>query len=496
MTRVRLFFFLITFVIAAAWDASAQCTAKPTAKMQSVGASSALTGLDNPTSFSIADRGAITPLDTNGSAGSVTTGYARVQANTGSTTPSGFLIFSYTRNGVQVSEATVPEMRPISLARIHASVDGAVNTGVAIVNPNSTAVTVSFYLTDASGQNFGGGNFSLPANSQIAHFLNEAPFNETGTINGTFTFSSTAPVGVIALRGFTNERGEFLMTTLPVADLSASASSDVVFFPHYASGGGWTTQVVLVNTTDGAISGTVQFLGSGGSSSPYSIAARSMQRIVATSSGSTTASGGIRVTPDMGTASPSGLSIFSFKNAGVTVSEAGVPTLRSGAAFRMFEIDCGSYPGQLQTGLAIANPSATNTATVTLELTTLTGAPTGMTSTLSIPPSGQTAAFMKQFPGFEGIPYPFHGVVRISTTSAEGVAVVGLRGEYNERKDFLVTTSTPTDEAAPVSSAEALFPHLADGGGYKTEFVLFSGSSGQSSTGMLRFFTQSGAPLN
>ena len=103
---------------------------------------------------------------------------------------------------------------------------------------------------------------------------------------------------------------------------------------------------------------------------------------------------------------------------------------------------------------------------------------------------------MKQFPGFEGIPYPFHGVVRISTTSAAGVAVVGLRGEYNERKDFLVTTSTPTGEASPVSSAEALFPHLADGGGYTTEFVLFSGSSGQASTGMLRFFTQSGAPLN
>src|SRR5216117_936090 len=138
MTRVRLFFLLITFVSAAAWDASAQCTAKPTAKMQSAGSPSALTGLNNPTSFSIVDRGAAT-FDSNGSAGGVTAGYARVQANTGSTTPSGFLIFSYHKNGVLVSEATVPEMRPIPSGRVYASVDGAVNTGIAIVNPNSTA---------------------------------------------------------------------------------------------------------------------------------------------------------------------------------------------------------------------------------------------------------------------------------------------------------------------------------------------------------------------
>jgi hypothetical protein len=496
MSRVKLFFLLMTLVYGVVWDASAQCTAKPSPKMQSTApTSSALIGLGNPSTFTIADRGAET-FDTSGSGSQVTVGYARVQANTSSTTPSGYLIFSYPKNGVLVSEATVPESRPIASGRIYASVEGSVNTGVAIVNPNPSAVTISFYLTDSSGNNFNSGSFTLPANSQTAHFLNEPPFNATGTISGTFTFSASAPVGVIALRGFTNERGEFLMTTLPVADLNAAASADIVFFPHYAMGGGWTTQVILVNTSDAAISGSVTALSTGASLSLYSIAPRSMQRVVLSSSGSAIVSGGIRVTPDVGSTSPSGLSIFSFNNAGVTVSEAGVPTLRTGMSFRMYEIDCGTYPGQLQTGLAIANPSATVTATVTLELTDQTGASTGMTSVVTIPPLGQTAAFMKQFPGFEGIPYPFHGVVRISTSSPEGVAVIGLRGEYNERKDFLVTTSMPADESIPASATEALFPHLADGGGYMTEFVLFSGSTGQSSSGMLRFFTQTGAPLN
>jgi hypothetical protein len=41
----------------------------------------------------------------------------------------------------------------------------------------------------------------------------------------------------------------------------------------------------------------------------------------------------------------------------------------------------------------------------------------------------------------------------------------------------------------------ALSPQLVDGGGYTTEFILFSGSAGQTFSGTLQFFTQSGAAL-
>jgi len=371
-----------------------------------------------------------------------------------------------------------------------------------MVNPNSSDAAVSFYFTPGSVfcdcPNPSVGSFTLPAHSQIARFVNEAPFNATfAPAIGTMTFSSNVPVAVIALRGRTNERGEFLMTTLPVADLSEPASSDAVFIPQYADGGGWTTEVILVNKTDASISGTVQFLGSGGMTTRYSIAPRAMASMATSGAGSATTVGAIRITPDAGTAAAAGLSIFSFSNGGVTVSEAGAPVLRPGQSFRMFEIESGSYPGQLQTGLAIENPSSTDTATVTLELTNLAGDSTGMTSTLTVPPLGHTAAFMKQFPGLESIPYPFQGVVRISTTSSSGVAVIGLRGNYNELNDFLITTSLPVNEATPPSPVEALFPHFADGNGYRTEFILFSGwSAGQASSGSLQFFSQSGAPLN
>ena len=82
-------------------------------------------------------------------------------------------------------------------------------------------------------------------------------------------------------------------------------------------------------------------------------------------------------------------------------------------------------------------------------------------------------------------------VLRISGPS---VAVVGLRGRYNQRGDFLITTTSPVDEAAPASTDEFVFAHLASGGGYSTQFILYSGSAGATS-GTVRFFDQSGQPL-
>ena len=90
--------------------------------------------------------------------------------------------------------------------------------------------------------------------------LDEEPFNGGDAVFGTFTFTADLPVAVIALRGFVNERSEFLMTTLPVAQL-AVPTTGTLYFPHFAAGGGWTTQVILVNPTHAPIGESVQFFG-------------------------------------------------------------------------------------------------------------------------------------------------------------------------------------------------------------------------------------------
>jgi len=58
-----------------------------------------------------------------------------------------------------------------------------------------------------------------------------------------------------------------------------------------------------------------------------------------------------------------------------------------------------------------------------------------------------------------------------------------------------MTTTPPANEAAPALFTELLFPHLADGGGYTTQFILFSGTAGQSSSGSLILVQPSGLPL-
>ena len=70
----------------------------------------------------------------------------------------------------------------------------------------------------------------------------------------------------------------------------------------------------------------------------------------------------------------------------------------------------------------------------------------------------------------------------------------GLRGRYNERNDFLITTTPPVNEAPPATSP-MIFPHIADSGGYTTQFILFSAQPGSSSSGTMQLFNQSGGAL-
>ena len=151
--------------------------------------------------------------------------------------------------------------------------------------------------------------------------------------------------------------------------------------------------------------------------------------------------------------------------------------------------------GSIQTGVAIANPDS-EPATVMFELTQLDGTSTGLTGVANRTGQGQVALFLNQVQGFESLALPFEGVLRISTGSSSGLSVVGLRGRYNERGDFLIATTPPVDESGASTTAEFLFPQFADSGGYTTQFILFSGLPGQASSGIVRFFSANGEALD
>jgi hypothetical protein len=169
--------------------------------------------------------------------------------------------------------------------------------------------------------------------------------------------------------------------------------------------------------------------------------------------------------------------------------------ITSGSGFRVY-VESAGVPqqiGNINSGIAVANTSSA-AGNVTFEVTDLTGASISGIAPVTIPlaSSGQTAKFLSDI--FPSLSNPFRGVVRITTTSA-GLSVVGLRTRINERGDFLITTTPPSNESSQTTTAPLFFPQVADGGGYTTEFILFSGTPGQASAGILEFVTQGGLPF-
>jgi hypothetical protein len=352
-----------------------------------------LEGQTTSVPFLVNNGGADTETTLGGPA-SVSVGFARVQAGQGRSTPSGVAIFGLRQNGILVSEAGVPASPLISSGRIYAEVNGSVTTGLAIANPSAQSAVITYYFSDQNRTSFGTDTLIIPAGSQIAGFLDLDPFNGDGPINGTFTFTSTVPIAAVALRGLTNERGEFLMTTLPVSPLTPP-NGDISYFPHFADGAGWTTTFVLLNPTDMPMTGTVQFFGHGSGNTPavpisvtingqtdsefnYSIAPRSSEKLQTEGAGPTPESGSVRVMPSLNGQTPSGLAIFSLRVDGVTVTEAGVASSEAGRAFRLYAQATDASEGSIQTGIAIVNRASTR-VDVTVELQTLGGGSTGLT---------------------------------------------------------------------------------------------------------------------
>ena len=276
-------------------------------------------------SYSIAGRGGAASVS-SGDSSAVGVGYGRIQAEANSFAPAGMAVFSFAPNGIVITEASVPAVVPTISGRIYAEVEGGVNTGIAIANPSDRAATVSFFFTDSNGTNFGDGQISIAANGQVARFLDESPYDVEAGRATSFTFIASVPVAVIALRGFTNERSEFLITTLPVSPLAGQAGGELVI-PHFADGGGWATDVVLVNPTDVTLTGMLAFRGQGaegsaaafvevtlneqaGSSFSYAINPRSSIRFRTSGEASATTTGSVTIAPDGGSARPGGARNF------------------------------------------------------------------------------------------------------------------------------------------------------------------------------------------
>jgi hypothetical protein len=363
-----------------------------------------------------------------------------------------------------------------------------VNTGIAISNPHDTAAQVSFYFTDNTGANTPPGTFTLPPHAQVSRFLNQSPFSLAGDFEGAFTFSSNLPLAAVALRGHTNERSEFLMTTLPVIDLTVATSQNPATVAHFASGDGWHAELLLVNPSDNALSGTVQFFndtGAPGAMYPYQLAPRASFTVVADSSSPAIEKGSVRIIPDANSLTPVPFVVFSFALNGVTVTEAGVPATE-GTGFHAYTELSAASGDTLNSGVAIAN-TTDQTANVSLILLNVNGS---QNKNLTLAPHAQVSEFLSEL--FPAMTPPAAGLLRIFSSS--NLSVTALRGTYNARQEFIISTLTPLIDGTPLPPAMYL-PQLVTGAGYSTRLVFTNLTSGWS-TGNIRLLNTDGSPTN
>jgi len=94
---------------------------------------------------------------------------------------------------------------------------------------------------------------NLSANGHTAAFVGELITGLPEGFTGVAELSSATPFVALTLRSLTNGRGDFLLTTFPIADANQSAPTPIVF-PHIATGGGYTTQFIMISAGgDGSV---------------------------------------------------------------------------------------------------------------------------------------------------------------------------------------------------------------------------------------------------
>ena len=438
---------------------------------------------------------------TPGTSPVVSAGYATAILNSG-TAPFATAVFGLSQNGVVVSEAGVPASSPIQNARLFidyrtsvAAGSGTVdvNTGVAIANANGGAASLTFILRDQNGQTITTGHGTLQPNAHRAKFVNElkdiapdfaVPTNFPTTILfGSLEIDSSQPLSVLGLRLTVNQRGETLLTSTSVADLSKTPVASDFYFPQFVDGGGYSTSIILSNTSGATETGTISIMddnggpltvgqvgGSSVSSFPYSIPAGGVFVFQSDGSPTTIRTGWVRVAPDSSTSPPAGLGIFSVTAEGILVTQSGIPSALPTLHARIY-VDMSNGH---DSGIALANPG-NSPIKVAIQTFRGDGTTTASASGINIAGNGHTAAFVDQL--VAGLPNGFTGLADF--TSATPFVLLTLRTLTNARGDFLLTTFPAPDVTTP-APAPIVFPQVADGGGFTTEFIFIPANAAAS----------------
>jgi sugar lactone lactonase YvrE len=273
-----------------------------------------------------------------------------------------------------------------------------------------------------------------------------------------------------------------------VIDLSSPASSDAIVFPQIAAGGGYSTQLILINSTTQTLHGKVSFIGDDGSplliqlageesaQFSYEIPPNGAYRTELERSSDVRAGYAV-VTPDSGQITPAGTAVFRVKQSGNIVTEAGVGASPATTSARIFVDNVASY-----TGVALANPSDQSVA-VTFVLLDRYGSTLDST-TRTLAARSHLAIFAHQL--FPGLSDKFTSLMEIS--SPVPVVPITLKLTPNARSDSVLTTLPVADLTRPPTATSVVFAQIAIGGAFSTRLIFINTDKSKTITGRLSFF--------
>ncbi len=189
----------------------------------------------------------------------LTVGYAVVTPVTGSasdlrlTQTFGFMQGS----NLLMAETAAPALTTSALLFVNMSDLFTRNVGLAIVNPDATEATLTMTLRRDDGIMVGvPATVFVPARFQTAQFVTEF-FSKQTTIpaefTGTLSITSNVPVALLAVRfrdsSFTDEPLSQTSTPGPLPQFIPGLNTTGSYIlPDFAQGGGWATQIIMVNS--------------------------------------------------------------------------------------------------------------------------------------------------------------------------------------------------------------------------------------------------------
>jgi hypothetical protein len=298
--------------------------------------------------------GGSTIIETADTASALNEGWAQV---TSSQLIGGTAIFRY---DPWSQEAAVPLLTTGGTKlEIPYQVGNGLSLGVAVANTNATqTANVKEVIRDPNGNQLSSRNFTL---APLNHTAFNPTFPSSATVGGVVEYDSNVNIYALGIRAAPEGSG-LAFTSLDAVQPQAASTKTI---SHIADGGGWRSTIILVNTDTVPAQYTVTFWDDTGSPYVPPLASGTVTGMIpvggstiiqTADTASTLSEGWAQVTSSQ---SIGGTAIFRYDPWG---QEAAVPLLTSGGTELEIPYQVGNG---LSLGMALANPSATQTANIT-----------------------------------------------------------------------------------------------------------------------------------